>query len=289
MSDTLHRFIFDNANIRGEIVKLNNSCETMLQGHNYPSIIAELLQQAAAVNALLATTLKFEGRISLQLQTKNNLKMLVVQTTHELEYRGLARYEKDADYSAESYSSLTQNGQLSITIEPKKGKRYQGIVPLTGNNLAECIEEYFKQSEQLQTRIWLFNDRQPNDKRRVFGFLLQALPNMQSEDDFQHLVFLASTLKQEESLNTDSETIIHRLFHQETIKGLSTQPVNFNCTCSEKKMLNSLSLLPEEEINETLQQDGSISVMCEFCLNQFSFDEMDIKNNLSVQGNKTMH
>lgn len=294
MSDTLHRFIFDNANIRGEIVKLNHSCEIMLQGHNYPPIIAELLQQAAAVNALLATTLKFEGRISLQLQAQNNLKMLVVQTTHELEYRGLARYNKDADYSAEDYSSLTQNGQLSITIEPKKGKRYQGIVPLTGNNLAECIEEYFKQSEQLQTRIWLFNDkqhydRQTNNKGRVFGFLLQALPNMQNEDDFQHLVFLASTLKREESLNTDSETIIHRLFHQETIKGLSVQSVNFNCTCSEKKMLNSLSLLPEEEINETLQQDGSISVMCEFCLNQFSFNEMDIKSNFSVRGNDTKH
>jgi len=284
MSDKIQRFIFDTHGIRGELVKLTDSIQRMLLNHNYPEVVASLLQQAAAVNVLLATTLKFEGKISLQLQSNDKLKMLVVQTTHKLGYRGLVRYDKEADFSHESFHTLVKDGQLSITIEPLKGKRYQGIVPLDGNNLAECIENYFNQSEQLKTRIWLFNDNQ-----QVFGLLLQALPDMLSEDSFDHLIYLASTLTAEECLSVDSDIIMHRLFHQESIRGLTTDAVEFTCGCSEKKMLDSISLLPANELKEILETRGSLSVKCEFCLNQFSFDELAIKSHQSIQGNRTQH
>lgn len=284
MSDLLHRFIFDTHGIRGEAVELKETVERMLKDHNYPPVIASLLQQAAAVNLLLATTLKFEGKISLQLQTKGKIKMLVVQTTHKLGYRGLVRYDKTADYSDESFQELTQEGHLSITIEPLKGKRYQGIVPLDGDTLAECIENYFNQSEQLKTRIWLYNN-----ESQVFGLFLQALPDMLSEDSFDHLVYLASTLTEEECLSVASDIILHRLFHQESIRGMTTDTVKFTCGCSEKKMLDSLSLLPEEELAEIIETKGEVAVKCEFCLNQFSFSEIDIKAHHSVKGNDTRH
>ncbi|PCJ48970.1 MAG: hypothetical protein COA74_06805 [Gammaproteobacteria bacterium] len=158
MTDQIHRFIFDKYGIRGEMVKLSTSSQRMVQGHQYPLVINNLLKQAAAVNVLLATTLKFEGRISIQLQTEGSLKMLVVQTSHDLGYRGVAQYDKEIDYSGLSFKDITRNGQMCITIEPLKGKRYQGIVPLEGDNLAQSIEGYFKQSEQLKTKIWLYND-----------------------------------------------------------------------------------------------------------------------------------
>ncbi|TQV73913.1 redox-regulated molecular chaperone Hsp33 [Aliikangiella marina] len=284
MSDLLHRFIFDTHGIRGEAVELKDTVERVLKGHDYPNVIANLLQQAAAVNLLLATTLKFEGKISLQLQTNSKLKMLVVQTTHKLGYRGLARYDKSADFSNDSFTDLVSGGHLSITIEPLKGKRYQGIVPLDGENLAECIENYFNQSEQLKTRIWLFNN-----ESQVFGLFLQALPDMLSEDSFDHLVYLASTLKEEECLSVSSDIILHRLFHQESIRGMTTDQVKFTCGCSEKKMLDSLSLLPEEEITEIIESKGEVAVKCEFCLNQFSFSEVDIKTHHGVKGNQTRH
>jgi molecular chaperone Hsp33 len=284
MSDKIHKFIFNTYGIRGELVSLSDSNQRMLQNHQYPPFIADLLQQAAAVSLLLATTLKFEGKISIQLQTPDQLKMLVVQTNHKLGFRGLARFDKQFDYSTSSFKQITHGGQMSITIEPLKGKRYQGIVPLDGNNLAQCVEHYFDQSEQLKTKIWLYNNDQ-----QAFGLMLQALPDMLSEESFDHLVYLANTLTKDECLSVDSEIILHRLFHQESISNLDVSPITFHCGCSEKKMLESISLLAEEEIDEVIRERGEISVKCEFCLNQFAFSQFDIKSHHSLKGNKTQH
>lgn len=271
MADSIHRFIFDAYGIRGELIKLEESCQRMLHGHNYPPLIASLLQQAAAATVMLATTLKFEGKISLQLLTQSDLKMLILQTTHKLGYRGLARFDKTVNYTKKTFKDLSQGGQLTLTIEPKQGKRYQGIIPLQGESLAKSIEDYFNQSEQLKTRIWLFN----NDTM-VCGVMLQALPDMLSQDSFEHLVYLASTLTAEECLSIDSDILLHRLFHQESIHNLTKQPVNFTCGCSDKKMLNSIHLLPKEEIQQILASKGNISIKCEFCLNRFSFSESEL-------------
>jgi len=284
MTDTIHRFIFDNYGIRGELVKLSHSSQQMIREHHYPLLIADLLQQAAAVNVLLATTLKFEGRISIQLQTPGQLKMLVVQTDHQLSFRGVASYDQSVDYSQLSFKDLTEQGQMCITIEPKKGERYQGIVSLEGDNLAQCVEKYFNQSEQLKTRIWLFNDNQ-----QVCGLLLQALPDMPDETSFKHLEFLAETLKQEECLAIDSATILHRLFHQESIDHLAVDAIEFKCGCSETKMLDSLVHLQEEEIREIIDEMGEITVKCEFCLNKYAFTDIDIKKHRSPEGNTTRH
>jgi len=284
MTDKIHRFIFDNYNIRGEMVKLSTSSQRMIQGHQYPFIVANLLQQAAAVNVLLATTLKFEGRISIQLQTKGKLKMLVVQTSHTLDYRGVAQYDKEADYSNLTFKDITEGGQMCITIEPNKGQRYQGIVPLEGDNLAQCVETYFKQSEQLRTKIWLYNDHS-----QVFGLMLQALPDMNDEDSFQHLVFLATTLTEHECLAVESETLLHRLFHQESINNLAVDSIEFSCGCSRTKMLNSLVFVGDDEIDEILREEGKISITCEFCLNNYAFSDIDIKEHRSIDGNSTQH
>jgi molecular chaperone Hsp33 len=284
MTDKIHRFIFDAYAIRGEMIRLEESCQQMLKGHHYPEVIQSLLQQTAAASVMLATTLKFEGKISIQLTSQNAIKMLLVQTTHTLGYRGLARYDDSVDYSSLAFNDLIEDGQMSITIEPKKGKRYQGIVPLTGDSIAECIENYFNQSEQLKTRIWLFNNNS-----QVYGLMLQALPDMASEDSFDHLVYLASTLAKDESLSVDNEILLHRLFHQESINNLVADPVTFNCGCSEKKMLDSIRLLPAEEIQEILKQKGAIDVKCEFCLNGYSFDDLAIKANQSLDGSATKH
>lgn len=284
MTDKIHRFIFDTYGIRGELVRLSASSQRVLKGHNYPAPIAELLQQCSAVSILLATTLKFEGQISIQLQTPGDLKMLVIQTNHKLGFRGLARYDETASFEGRSFADLTKAGQMVITIAPKKGKRYQGIVPLEGENLAECIEQYFNQSEQLKTRVWLFND-----ENKVCGLFLQALPDMTSQDSFDHLVYLASTLNADECLTVDSEILLHRLFHQESIKGMAVDEVNFQCGCSEKKMLDSIRLLPDEEIKEIFETKGEISARCEFCLDQFKFSEIDLKQHESMPGNETQH
>jgi len=284
MPDNIHRFIFDSFGIRGELVQLEDSVQRLLQSHQYPLAIADLLHQVAAVTILLTTTLKFEGRLTLQLQTPDKMKLLVVQANHNLGYRGIARYDKQADYHGMSFSDLTKDGQLSITIEPKKGKRYQGYVPLEQETFAACVEDYFNLSEQLKTRIWLFND-----EKQTFGLLLQALPDMLSQDSFDHLVYLAETLTAEECLSIDASLLLSRLFHQEQVRDLQLNQVKFHCGCSKKKMLDSVALFPAEEIQSLLQEKGKVAVKCEFCLNQFDFKEVDIKTHQAMDGNKTQH
>ncbi|MDQ7048543.1 MAG: Hsp33 family molecular chaperone HslO [Enterobacterales bacterium] len=284
MPDNIHRFIFDSFGIRGELVQLEDSVQRLLQSHQYPPAIADLLNQVAAVTILLTTTLKFEGRLTLQLQTSNKMKLLVVQANHKLGYRGIARYDKQADYNGMSFSDLTKGGQLSITIEPKKGKRYQGYVALDKDTFAACVEDYFNLSEQLKTRIWLFN----NDSQSC-GLLLQALPDMLSQDSFDHLVYLAETLTAEECLSIDASVLLSRLFHQEEVRDLQLDEVKFHCGCSKKKMLDSVALFPVEEIQSMIEEKGKITVKCEFCLNQFNFNALDLKRHQAIQGNKTQH
>ncbi len=284
MSDKIQRFIFDSFGIRGEFVQLEQTSQRMLEQHNYPPVIAELLQQVAAVTILMTTTLKFEGKLSVQLQSTDKLKLLVVQANHKLGFRGIARYDKSADYSQLSFKDLAKNGRLSITIEPKKGKRYQGYVELAKDTFAECVENYFNQSEQLKTRIWLFSD-----PHQVKGLMLQALPDMLSHDSFDHLVYLSETLTREECLSIESDILLNRLFHQESIRELQTQEVKFHCGCSRKKMLDSVALFPESDINELLESKGKVTVKCEFCLAKFDFTELHIKNHQALIGNTTQH
>ncbi len=284
MSDKIQRFIFDSFGIRGEFVQLEEAAQRMLQQHDYPPIIADLLQQVAAVTILMTTTLKFEGKLSVQLQSPNKLKLLVVQANHKLGFRGIARYDKQVDYSGLNFKDLTQNGRLSITIEPKKGKRYQGFVELAEDNFAKCVENYFNQSEQLKTRIWLFNDEQ-----QVKGLMLQALPDMLSHDSFDHLVYLSETLTKEECLSIESDILLNRLFHQESVRELQTQEVKFHCGCSRKKMLDSVALFPESDIEDLLKTRGKVTVKCEFCLTKFDFTELNIKNHQALTGNSTKH
>lgn len=284
MSDKIHRFIFDSFGIRGELVQLEASVQSMLAKHHYPVVIADLLQQVAAVCILLTTTLKFEGKMSVQLQTEGKIKMLVVQANHTLGFRGIARYDKQADYQNMTFGDLTTKGHLSITIEPKRGKRYQGYVDLKQDSFAGCIEDYFNQSEQLKTRIWLFND-----DNKVTGLMLQALPDMLSQESFDHLVYLSETLTKEECLSIDSDVLLNRLFHQESVRDLLVQDVRFQCGCNKIKMLDSVALFPADELQDIIDKKGIVTVKCEFCLNQFDFSEVEIKSHQAMTGNKTKH
>lgn len=281
MADQLTRLIFDDFNIRGVATRISNDADQLVSAHNYPEPLAKLLLEAAAINAMLTTTLKFEGRISLQLQTPNSLKLLLVQTTHDLQYRGVLRHE---DYANESFAELTKGGQMVITIEPDKGERYQGIIALEGDSLISCIEGYFAQSEQLKTRLLVFS--KPTG---VFGLLLQALPDLSSDEDFEHIETLAQTLTEEEAFELDNNDILHRLYHEERVRALADETIEFQCTCSRDKMLSTLQLLEADEIADILKTEGFIEIQCEFCLTHYKFHELDIKTFGAVVGNETRH
>ena len=275
--DSLHRFLFEEMPVRGEIVHLDAAWRAAAERVDYPPALGALLGEAMAAAVLLSSTLKFEGSLTLQLHGTGALQLLVVQCTSGLNMRGLARTADDfeGDIDGLSLQELTgKDGRMVITIEQDgRQERYQGIVPLEGDGLAECFEAYFARSEQLPTRLFL-----AADKERAAGMLLQVMPgHEQDESSWQHVTTLGETITSEELRELDAGTILHRLYHEEDLRLFESAPVAFRCTCSRKRIADMLRSFGEEEVESIISEQDKVSVDCEFCGRNYSFDPVDAK------------
>ncbi len=280
-NDLLQRFLFEQSDVRGEIVSLQDSYQTVLANHKQsaqqiPAAINTLLGEFLSAAALLSATLKFDGIITLQAKPKDAgpLEVIMADCTRHNNLRAMARYdagkapgdERDCDFR-----TLLDGGYLAITIDPAKGERYQSVIAIEHDSLSDCLNTYFKQSEQLPTRIWL-----SADSNRASGLLLQALPvQLQSLEQrselWQHLSLLADTLKADEQLTLSHDEQLHRLFHQETLQRFEPTTLQFSCSCSRARTANMLISLGQKEINAILEEQPSIDVSCEFCHYVYQF------------------
>lgn len=266
------RFMFEAHDIRGEIVRLDETLRTVLSHHDYPPLAAGLLGEALAAAALLTGTLKFEGLLTLQARGEGPLTLLVAECGHRGTLRGVVRHEgalPDAPLA-----QLLGAGHLSITIDPAGGQRYQGIVPLDGMSLAECIEHYFRQSEQLRTRLWLVTGG-----GMAAGLLLQELPARQGgdADAWNRLCQLADTVTAEELLGLAPEQLLHRLYHEEDVRLFDSDPLAFACSCSRERIAAALRSLGPAELRSILAEQGQVETTCEFCHKTRRFGPEDIQ------------
>jgi molecular chaperone Hsp33 len=275
-SDLLHRYIFDQLDVRGELVQIEQTFSDIIGEHNYPEPVKQLLGELLVATSLLTATLKFEGDIAVQLQGDGPVKYAVINGDHEQNMRGIARLQ--GEITGNSVQDLMGTGYMVITITPIKGERYQGIVPLTSNSLAECLEDYFKQSEQLKTRLW-FATRTTGDSVKASGLFLQVLPvnKEKSEQDFTHLEALSNTIKDEELLDLDAQTVLTRLYHEDNPQLFEPQEINFVCGCSRDKTINALVNVGQDELLAQVAEDGEVNISCHYCLKNYRFDEQDIK------------
>jgi len=273
MSDTILRFIFDATDIRGEWVQLQQSYSDALANHHYPPAVRGLMGEFLAAVGLLGATLKFDGSVILQARSQGQIPLIMAEATSKQQLRAVVHGAEQA--TSDSFQDLLGAGTLTIIIDPVGGQRYQGIVPLDGDCLAGCLESYFRQSEQLPTRIWL-----AADGRRAGGLFLQELPSRVEPEvraqQWQHLSALASTVRTEELLEVPGETLLHRLFHQEQLRLLQSDAVVFRCSCSRSRTENMLVSLGRGELEQILAEQGSIKVNCEFCNQLYQFDAADI-------------
>jgi molecular chaperone Hsp33 len=287
-SDRCLRFLFEEADIRGESVHLTRSYRDIVALHQYPPGVSLMLGQFLAAATLLSTTLKFEGKLVLQARSEAQIPLLMVECDHQLHVRAIARGAQEA--TSLRFDQLLGGGQLAITIDPTRGKRYQGIVPLSGDSLAHSLDTYFKLSEQLETRMWL-----SVDDERAAGLLLQKLPRQVAadpeaqEDAWDHACALTATVTQEELLELPAESLLHRLFHEEPVRLFPPEPVTFRCDCSRQRTFNALSALDPGEIEELLQELGSITMDCEFCNQQYRFEREDLAGILGGDQAKILH
>ena len=268
--------MFDTTPVRGEWVNLQQSWQEVLRRKEYPAAVRRLLGELMAAAALLTSTVKMKGRLVLQIRADGPVKLLMVECTSEHTLRGLAQWQGDIVDDAD-FSSLVGAGTLAITIEVDGARQpYQGVVSLQGQSVADTLETYFAQSEQLPTRVWLAADEQA-----VAGLFLQQLPGAvaekaQSEEDWSRLCYLTDTVSDEELLSLDAETLLHRLFHEEQLRVYEPVALRFACTCSRERVVDTIKMLGQQEADEILQQEGMIDVTCEFCNQRYHFDAVDV-------------
>ena len=271
--DTLSRFLFEHAEVRGEVVRLDATWRAVLECHDYPEPVRNLLGEMMAAAALLVATLKFEGALIMQMQGNGPVTLLVVECSSEFHLRATAKWREDLVPG--DIAALLGHGKFVITIDPKSSSQiYQGIVALEGTTVAEVLEHYMLQSEQLETRLWL-----ASDDEQACGLLLQRLPENASEDTdaWNRALNLGNTLSTPELLNLPPREILHRLFHEEDLRLFEPHPVSFRCTCSRERVANMLRLLGLDEVHSIIEEQGKIDVDCEFCNRHYSFDVVDVE------------
>ena len=282
MLDSSTRFVFVDADVRGNIVRLGDSFKQMTAPHDYPREVQELLGEFLAAALLLSDTIKFEGRLTLQANGKGNVRLLMAEATHEGAVRGIAHLEEAVPASAFKDKNLRQLlsenqlsvGTLTVTVEAKGRERYQSIVPLQGETLADCLESYFKQSEQLNTFI-----RLSANSTQATGMLIQQLPVQmeqdlaQRADRWQTIQVLAGTITEEE-LKTDANVVLlQHLFADEKIQMFGETSVRFECSCSEQRMAGALVSLGELELASLFQEHQTLALTCEFCGANYNIDD----------------
>jgi molecular chaperone Hsp33 len=286
--DQSRRFLFEHADIRGQMVQLGKAYRELLAIHQYPYGVSRLLGEFLSASVLLSSNLKFDGKLILQVRSEGQVPLLMAECDDTLQVRAIARGAQQA--ISDDFDLLLRNGHLAITIDPTRGQRYQGIVPLLQGSLARSLDNYFEHSEQLKTRIWL-----AADGHRASGLLLQQLPPQATRDDtlrrehWDHVCNLAATVTGTELLTLAGENLLHRLYHQDPVRLFAPTGVRFQCSCSRGRTRHALSTLSTTEILDLLDEQGSITLDCEFCNQSYRFARNDLADLLESDSSKTLH
>ncbi|MBW4050006.1 MAG: Hsp33 family molecular chaperone HslO [Proteobacteria bacterium] len=285
--DEVRRFIVENRPVRGHWVRLEGAWRELRAHRDYPQPVRELLGQAVAASVLLAATLKFRGRLTLQLQGNGAVSLLVAQCTDDYRLRAVARFDEAAvaalpagGASGETFRRLVgADGRFAVTVEAdERNTRYQGIVPLSGDSLAASLEAYFSRSEQLPTRVLLAADGE-----RGGGVLVQKLPQDAGTDESQMTEIWKQAehgieaLSAEELLHCPVEELLGRGFAAHDMRLFRGTPVQFECRCSQGRVTSLLRALGPDEVRDVLREQGAVTVTCEFCHRPYRFEEGDVE------------
>ncbi|HEX3838740.1 MAG TPA: Hsp33 family molecular chaperone HslO [Steroidobacteraceae bacterium] len=280
--EQVQRFVFDGRPVRGQWVGIGQGWRDLRQFREYSPPVQELLGQAVCASLLLASTLKFKGTLTLQLQGNGAVSLLVAQCTHDFRYRALARAQGDGaatSLTPEVFRWLVgEEGRLTVTIEADERElRYQGVVPLTGHSLAACLETYFASSEQLPTRV-----RLAADANSAAGLLVQRLPGVggssaESADDEADSAWGDAQASLEavtaaDLLHFTGEELLMQDFRGHDVRIFAGVPAKFECRCDHERVDSMLRSLGQEEVREVLKAQGAVTVTCDFCNRPYEYD-----------------
>ncbi|WP_282604287.1 Hsp33 family molecular chaperone HslO [Pelagibius sp. Alg239-R121] len=293
LDDLVQPFILETSGIRGRLVKLGDSLETILGRHDYPDAVAATLGELLLLAGLLSSMLKYSGVFTLQVKGEGAINIMVADVTSEGDLRGYAGFDqdklsavmasRDVDSGRFTVPELLGKGYLAFTVDQgSASERYQGIVDLDGDSLSDCLLHYFRQSEQLQTGLMIAVQK-VGGRWRGGGLGLQRLPDEAKtsgqnddlrEEDWRRSMILQASCTEDELLDIDlpANDLLFRLFHEEGVRVFERRAVMFGCRCSRSRLEAVLSQMPREEV-ETLKVDGEVVATCEFCNTDYRYDD----------------
>jgi molecular chaperone Hsp33 len=279
-SDRVRRFVLERHPIRGHAVRLGRAWLDLREHQDYPPAVQSLLGEAVGAVVLLAATLKFSGTLTLQMQGQGLVKLLVAQCTHDFKVRAMARHDALGDMAG--FRSLAGEGQIIVTVEATdRASSYQGVVPITGDSLAECLEAYFIQSEQLPTRVLL-----ASTAGVVSGMLVQRIPGEGGKQSVDPASLEAAWMKVDHAMlgltpaaliEDDIEQRLVRMFGDDEVRVFSGHEVFHECRCSRERVANVLRSLGVDEVRSVIAEQGAVTVTCEFCQKPYKFDVIDVE------------
>ncbi len=289
MTDSLHKYLSADRSTRIQAVKLTRAWQTGLAHQDLPGSVTQLLGELSAACVLLASSLKFDGSVVLQLQGHGPVRLIMVECTSNMQLRATAQLQEDASLPQHADLQTLLNadgrGHFMVMLDPHQRplgvQPYQGIVPLEGATVAAVLEDYMRHSEQLDTRLWL-----AADQNCCAGFLLQRMPAKadasglaqepeQALQTWQHCLTLASTIKPAELLAIEPEAMVQRLFWQDDILVFTPRQVSWHCPCSKQRVVDMIRRLGHDEVNDILAEQGQLQVTCNFCGKPYTFDPVD--------------
>ena len=278
--DSRHRFILEKAQVRGVLVRLDSTWREVLVRAEYPPNVQQVLGHAMAAMPLLTSMIKITGKLTLQARGSGPVTLLVVQGNADGGQRGLARWSHEPP--ATPLEKVFGDATLTIQIESSEaGDVYQGVVRVTGELLQDALTDYFENSEQLPTRLWL-----ACTENEAAGFMLQQLPaddasgpgqDATREDDWHRVSLLAETIEQQELLEKNPEQLLRQVFAEDDVRVFEPEPLQFECGCSRERTAGLIAGIGYEEAIDILKQEGEIEIICEFCNSKNTFDSIDVE------------
>jgi molecular chaperone Hsp33 len=287
-SDVIRRFSFAGAPIRGQWVRLTQTLAVVFSHQPYPPAVRTVLAELLGVASLLADGIKFRGTVALQARGTGPVTTVLAECRDQHLLRGIGRWNHTAELVEDGadLDALLGNGQMAVTLIPDpelqpEATTYQGVVDIAGGNLAASLEDYFVQSEQLPTRLFL-----AFDGAQVTGLLLQRLPTApgasdatidEQEELWREVCALAGTLTASELARWSIVELVRKLFHEHSVKLHAGRALEFACTCGRERAERMLAALPKSEILGLLAERGAVDVTCEICGARYEYDQIDTR------------
>jgi molecular chaperone Hsp33 len=299
--DHIRPFQLDELGLRGRVVRLGTTVDEIVGRHGYPPLVCDLLAETLALTCALAGALKFDGIFTLQTKSDGPISLLMADFSSPGSLRGYAQFDAEALAQLEQQSgsrsirSLLGGGYIAFTIDQGTDMdRYQGIVELQGDSLAECALGYFRESEQLDTAIRVASGRHEVEGKshwRAAALMLQRLPegdpslmargaeferSESDEDAWRRVEVMLASSSDEELLSTviSADDLLFRLYHQDQVRVFDHKPIAFGCRCSHDRAEQALAAMGPEDLRD-MADAGALNVVCEFCNSVYDFTLAD--------------